>query len=135
MGCVTMEFPHVKEVWVIPRDHHSLTIELDNTWRAGLAFNLFELTLQGDSFFFFFSSRRRHTRLTCDWSSDVCSSDLRLRFPAITLKNVFMLAYDLKDFQLIGPGWIGDERYTLEATMPTDTTEEQTRAIDRKSVV
>src|SRR6266480_6610649 len=29
-------------------------------------------------FFFFFSSRRRHTRLTCDWSSDVCSSDLIL---------------------------------------------------------
>src|SRR6516225_3133033 len=29
-----------------------------------------------NSFFFFFSSRRRHTRLTCDWSSDVCSSDL-----------------------------------------------------------
>src|SRR5438477_774656 len=26
--------------------------------------------------FFFFSSRRRHTRLTCEWSSDVCSSDL-----------------------------------------------------------
>src|SRR6266480_8046341 len=26
--------------------------------------------------FFFFSRRRRHTRLTCDWSSDVCSSDL-----------------------------------------------------------
>src|SRR3989454_4484738 len=29
------------------------------------------------SFFFFFSSRRRHTRLQGDWSSDVCSSDLR----------------------------------------------------------
>src|SRR6266849_10419499 len=28
-------------------------------------------------FFFFFSSRRRHTRSTRDWSSDVCSSDLR----------------------------------------------------------
>src|SRR5256885_5873360 len=28
--------------------------------------------------FFFFSSRRRHTRLQGDWSSDVCSSDLRL---------------------------------------------------------
>src|SRR5438034_1741740 len=25
---------------------------------------------------FFFSSRRRHTRSLCDWSSDVCSSDL-----------------------------------------------------------
>src|SRR2546430_6522357 len=31
--------------------------------------------------FFFFSSRRRHTRFDCDWSSDVCSSDLRaIRF-------------------------------------------------------
>src|SRR5260370_22755958 len=28
---------------------------------------------------FFFSSRRRHTRFKCDWSSDVCSSDLHLR--------------------------------------------------------
>src|SRR2546430_5550198 len=27
-------------------------------------------------FLFFFSSRRRHTRFDCDWSSDVCSSDL-----------------------------------------------------------
>src|SRR5260370_10518151 len=26
---------------------------------------------------FFFSSRRRHTRFKCDWSSDVCSSDLK----------------------------------------------------------
>src|SRR2546430_11869694 len=31
------------------------------------------------SFFFFFSSRRRHTRFDCDWSSDVCSSDLSSR--------------------------------------------------------
>src|SRR2546430_9922366 len=29
--------------------------------------------------FFFFSSRRRHTRFDCDWSSDVCSSDLHTR--------------------------------------------------------
>src|SRR5438034_9477919 len=27
---------------------------------------------------FFFSSRRRHTRSLCDWSSDVCSSDLAI---------------------------------------------------------
>src|SRR6267143_1176632 len=31
---------------------------------------------------FFFSSRRRHTRWNCDWSSDVCSSDLN---PAVTV--------------------------------------------------
>src|SRR5260370_23414556 len=30
--------------------------------------------------FFFFSSRRRHTRFKCDWSSDVCSSDLVEKF-------------------------------------------------------
>src|ERR687894_3179911 len=36
------------------------------------------LTMVGrlDGLVFFFSSRRRHTRSLCDWSSDVCSSDL-----------------------------------------------------------
>src|SRR5690625_6783389 len=33
-------------------------------------------------FVFFFSSRRRHTRWPRDWSSDVCSSDLRASHPA-----------------------------------------------------
>src|SRR5690349_22369283 len=37
------------------------------------------------SFFFFFSSRRRHTRSLRDWSSDVCSSDLR--FPACVARS------------------------------------------------
>src|SRR4051812_16260584 len=37
---------------------------------------------------FFFSSRRRHTRLTCDWSSDVCSSDLPSRATAILRSSV-----------------------------------------------
>src|SRR2546430_9517737 len=35
-------------------------------------------------FVFFFSSRRRHTRFDCDWSSDVCSSDLN-RFQGINI--------------------------------------------------
>src|SRR2546426_5592766 len=39
---------------------------------------LYELNLNSYIIFFFFSSRRRHTRLQGDWSSDVCSSDLRL---------------------------------------------------------
>src|SRR5207253_6322829 len=30
---------------------------------------------------FFFSSRRRHTRWPRDWSSDVCSSDLKRLIP------------------------------------------------------
>src|SRR5689334_24134775 len=32
--------------------------------------------LTNRSLLFFCSSRRRHTRWYCDWSSDVCSSDL-----------------------------------------------------------
>src|SRR3712207_7709121 len=36
----------------------------------------------GVSGVFFFSSRRRHTRYWRDWSSDVCSSDLRIVIPA-----------------------------------------------------
>src|SRR5438034_9587517 len=39
---------------------------------------------------FFFSSRRRHTRSLCDWSSDVCSSDLTLQLgdPAVIAERV-----------------------------------------------
>src|SRR6266478_9244420 len=38
-------------------------------------------------FFFFFSSRRRHTRFDCDWSSDVCSSDLE-RYDGVFAERV-----------------------------------------------
>src|SRR5438067_7079336 len=37
---------------------------------------------------FFFSSRRRHTRSKRDWSSDVCSSDLRRGGPAELQRRV-----------------------------------------------
>src|SRR2546427_4278247 len=44
---------------------------------------------------FFFSSRRRHTRFDCDWSSDVCSSDLT--FPVdgrgLRLEDLATVAY------------------------------------------
>src|SRR6266481_2374083 len=39
-------------------------------------------------FFFFFSSRRRHTRWNCDWSSDVCSSDLMTHYYERSHANV-----------------------------------------------
>src|SRR6516225_11127768 len=41
------------------------------------------------TWFFFFASRRRHTSLTFDWSSDVCSSDLtNAQFPAGVLSHI-----------------------------------------------
>src|SRR5205085_5327061 len=49
--------------------------------------------------FFFFSSRRRHTRFDCDWSSDVCSSDLEsrkaellLHLPALAFRTIRLVA-------------------------------------------
>src|SRR5438132_8013704 len=44
-----------------------------------LVYRFYFLYLHSFFLFFFFSSRRRHTRSLCDWSSDVCSSDLRGR--------------------------------------------------------
>src|SRR3989344_2666511 len=34
------------------------------------------------------SGRRRHTRLTCDWSSDVCSSDLAAIKCVLKIENL-----------------------------------------------
>src|SRR6266481_6877369 len=47
---------------------------------------------------FFFSSRRRHTRWNCDWSSDVCSSDLA-GLPAAEHAQVVRAS---------GSGWLRD---------------------------
>src|SRR5256886_10468955 len=62
--------------------------------------------------FFFFSSRRRHTRFDCDWSSDVCSSDLRppdsLRHAPLHLPARQRLVQDLAD--LLDRDEVGDTR-------------------------
>src|SRR5438270_533684 len=61
-----------------------------------------EINLYIFDFFFFFSSRRRHTRFDCDWSSDVCSSDLARSYFFETLKK-----YDLACAMVSGvPGGI-----------------------------
>src|SRR5256886_3362457 len=71
-------------------------------------------------FFFFFSSRRRHTRFDCDWSSDVCSSDL-LMAPArscVVVPETERLDRFLADqLALSGPvaaGLIADKRVTRD---------------------
>src|SRR2546430_23467 len=47
----------------------------DYTVKVCVTIDVFPRT-PGYNVYFFFSSRRRHTRFDCDWSSDVCSSDL-----------------------------------------------------------
>src|SRR2546430_3907089 len=53
------------------------------------------------AFYFFFSSRRRHTRFDCDWSSDVCSSDL----PGPLKRDVDAAYVRLLEGSLSGPGY------------------------------
>src|SRR2546430_3809699 len=50
---------------------------------------------------FFFSSRRRHTRFDCDWSSDVCSSDLvEATYSGRAFLECYFLARILKTMKL-----------------------------------
>src|SRR5256886_12279488 len=46
---------------------------------------------------FFFSSRRRHTRFDCDWSSDVCSSDLFEKIMRAHPLDFVQLSYNILD--------------------------------------
>src|SRR2546430_13510575 len=52
---------------------------------------------------FFFSSRRRHTRFDCDWSSDVCSSDLAVSGRSGAIGRGF---WDTFEDQFWPPNWI-----------------------------
>src|SRR5260370_6409774 len=53
--------------------------------------------------FFFFSSRRRHTRFKCDWSSDVCSSDLIVKLTAAALRQHPLLQAQWREDGLFVP--------------------------------
>src|SRR3989442_1323303 len=57
---------------------------------------------------FFFSSRRRHTRCGRDWSSDVCSSDLRIETPSSPYSNVAARhSFETRCSPQTGTDWLG----------------------------
>src|SRR5215211_3150141 len=58
--------------------------------------------------FFFFSSRRRHTRSLCDWSSDVCSSDLVKGFTEALMEDLRVNAPHVTA-AVVMPGHIGTD--------------------------
>src|SRR3989454_10213552 len=60
--------------------------------------------MAGSSGFFFFSSRRRHTRLQGDWSSDVCSSDLKLQAAVAPERIIGAVVYSANE--VVEPGVI-----------------------------
>src|SRR5256886_4048575 len=55
---------------------------------------------------FFFSSRRRHTRFDCDWSSDVCSSDLDIVLHGLKISpDLDIVTYTLAGIVDPAKGW------------------------------
>jgi uncharacterized protein (TIGR03435 family) len=59
----------------------------------------------------------------------------RIHFPAIRLKDLILRAYNVKDFQIVGPDWLNatdmSTRFEVDAVMPSDTTPEQLQAMLR----
>src|SRR2546430_7676011 len=85
--------------------------------------------------FFFFSSRRRHTRFDCDWSSDVCSSDL-LIYRALVDHQVDIVAGNSTDglIDSLGLVALADDRHYFPPYDAVPIVRQSTLA-DRKSVV
>ena len=53
----------------------------------------------------------------------------RVHYPFSNLRNLLMIAYDLKSFQISGPATLDSERFEINATMPPTTTQEQFRVM------
>src|SRR5438034_7597775 len=88
------------------------------------------LSLFSFFFFFFFSSRRRHTRSLCDWSSDVCSSDL-LRSATGKIPGAALdIAHHISS-QIV-PGHVPILVLRLAAQSLQDVVEEDTRSEERR---
>src|SRR5260370_14649432 len=85
--------------------------------------------------FFFFSSRRRHTRFKCDWSSDVCSSDLntagqeRRFFRLEWFKAIDEMKFRPPEFPFIQPIVIDDTPLDSPG-IPREFTSRHMRKID-----
>src|SRR5260370_2748717 len=87
--------------------------------------------------FIFFSSRRRHTRFKCDWSSDVCSSELenkseRAFIEMATRRSKEPITRTLRSVIHDGLAARGYTPYALDVIAPVlnclDTFSERTRA-------
>src|SRR5260370_25808659 len=82
-------------------------------------------------FFFFFSSRRRHTRFKCDWSSDVCSSDLAILVGDDPASQIYVR----NKARACAEAGIASFEYRLPADADIAAILELVTKLDRKSVV
>src|SRR5436189_3112714 len=88
---------------------------IDYYFSVSVIFCFFFLLSISCFFFFFFSSRRRHTRYIGDWSSDVCSSDLRALDLLLTKVHAQARRYAEAGYALVLIGHAGHEE--VEGTL------------------
>jgi uncharacterized protein (TIGR03435 family) len=55
----------------------------------------------------------------------------RIHFGVTTLRNLIMLAYGVKEFQIVGPDFLVSERFVFDAIAPPDTTPDQMQLMYR----
>jgi uncharacterized protein (TIGR03435 family) len=53
----------------------------------------------------------------------------RIHYPMATARFVLTRAYDVNDYQIVGPDWLDRDRFDIDATMPAGTTKEQFRTM------
>ena len=56
----------------------------------------------------------------------------RINYHGVSLKALLARAYNVKTGQVSGPGWLGSERYTIEAILPPGTKPDQLRLMLQK---
>src|SRR2546430_7392001 len=86
-------------------------------------------------FFFFFSSRRRHTRFDCDWSSDVCSSDLVTEGDCILSKGTVISARHIGLIAAVRLPWlqvIRQPRIGILVCVPEITNRSEERRVGKE---
>src|SRR5579863_1277468 len=49
----------------------------------------------------------------------------RLRIHGFSLQSVILAAYQIRETQLVGPAWLANERFVIEATLPPNAREDQ----------
>src|SRR5207247_6381382 len=83
---------------------------------------------------FFFSSRRRHTRSTRDWSSDVCSSDLKVRKGSTTAEKFIDVSTEPSGTFFLGmlADAASNTLWTCQLTPVPNTTPAQRRSEERR---
>src|SRR2546421_8254598 len=99
-----------------------MSVVASDVWRRMQGSDVYVACMRPDHFFahvccFFFSSRRRHTRSDRDWSSDVCSSDLKTTLRYLNLgggcRRQAMQVFELF-LHLAVPGGLGVEAEVSE---------------------